>query len=208
MELAIIKPAADLADLVRFYCLCDDPEGSYLGRNIVTAPQLGLCLCLQLNDFVLTDFADPRPLMSISGVQPRLRHYVPEGSVRALIMFFTPLGSIRLAPHEGPTLYAEGFDSGSLFGDGAVQSLRQAASAAPDPDAIGHETDAWLRRMFQIAAHATGTAPSRKLPVFCAMAIPPSVWWLARWGWSGRQLDAVPAPISACRRKVTRCSTA
>lgn len=149
MKLAVLKPSGDLAALVSAYCLCNDPDGIYVDQSICTAPQLGACLCIQLGGEVITDFRDRKPLMSYAGIQSRIRHYRPESRVRSLVIFLTPLGSVRFLPSNGRALYNEGYDIGSMIGDGNVLRLRADASAAPDEPAVARAADAWLRFLFE-----------------------------------------------------------
>lgn len=149
MRLAILRPAVDLAELVTGYCLCDDPGGLYDGQTLSTAPQLGACICVQLGGDVVTDFRDARPLVSYAGIQPRIRRYRPEDKARSLVIFLTPLGSIRFLPSNGPELYDEGHELGGIMGDAEILKIRRDANAAPNDEEIGRCADVWLRRLFR-----------------------------------------------------------
>ena len=152
MHLSILRPAVDLEKLVSGYCLWADPDCEFVGETICTAPQLGACLCLQLGGDVLTDFRDPTPLMSYAGVQSGIRRYRPLASARSLVIFLTPLGSIRFLPSLGGELCDEGHDIAGIVGDGEVRRLHVAATAAPDNDLLRQTVDAWLRNRFARSA--------------------------------------------------------
>jgi AraC-like DNA-binding protein len=149
MRLAMLRPACDLRDLVAGYCLCDDTESVYAGDTISTAPQLGACICVQLGGNVITDFRDAKPMISYAGVQSRIRCYRPEEQARSLVIFLTPLGSIRFLPSNGQELCDEGYEIGSMIGDGEALRLRAAATAALTDASLATCIDAWLWRLFE-----------------------------------------------------------
>lgn len=150
MRLVILSPATDLKPLVAGYCLCEDLDGEMAGGLVQAGPQLGAVLCLQLADDVVTDFRDPRPLVSFAGLQSGVRSYQPVGASRSLIVFFTDLGSLRLFPFAGAEAFDTGHDVAGLIGDGPALRMRAALASSPD-DALALELDAILRARF--AAH-------------------------------------------------------
>src|SRR6476469_4604088 len=105
MRLAILHPANDLRDLVTGYCLADDPKGVYVGETILAAPQLGACICVQFGGEVIADCRDAKPLVSFAGIQSRIRRYRPQAASLSLVVFLTPLGSIRFLPGNGTALF-------------------------------------------------------------------------------------------------------
>ena len=151
MRIAFFPPAQDLARLVAGYCLCDDPSGVMAGQSVTACPQLQSVICLQLADDVDTDFRDRRPVMSYAGLQPGPRGYRPAGAARSLLIFLTDLGALRLFPHVGPDIFAEGHDMGGLIGDGPVIRARTAASAADNDRDLTDSLDTWLRERFAAA---------------------------------------------------------
>lgn len=191
MKLTMMKPAPDLRRLISHYFLIEDLDANFEDELILSAPRPVGCLCIQLADMVETDFRDQRPVMSVGGVQARVRQFWPRGVSRTLLIYPTALGSIRFMPHEGETLFDQGYDIAGLIGDGAVWTLRAAASAAPDANTIALEADKWLRQRFE-------KTPERHDMVRLAAA-------MDHVGQGGRSIAAAADASDLSERQLERC---